>query len=218
MNQATPFVRVVVLAYDGVDMTLDCIRSILGSDWPLERLEVVLVDNGSLDDVVGRVRHELPQVRILEPMRNLGFAGGCNLGIRSTRCSSGEPLTPFDYVALVNNDATVSANWLTELVAPLSRDVGAVSPKMLFHERYSEVEMSGLVTDDPSHSPAAVRVTAVRINGERHDDSFVFDEGFTPLGDLALPTHEVAQTTRLGGRVRVVRSEPFSDGSHVVSM
>ena len=224
MNQATPFVRVVVLAYDGVDMTLECIRSILGSDWPSDRLEVVLVDNGSLDDVVGKVRHEFPHVRILEPMRNLGFAGGCNLGIRSTQCSSGELLTPFDFVALVNNDATVSANWLTELVVHFSRDVGigrdigAVSPKMLFHERYSEVEMSGLISDDPANSIAAVRVTAVRIDGERHDDSFAFDEGFTPLGDLALPTYEVAHATRLGGRVRVVRSEPVSSGSHVISL
>jgi len=218
MNQATPFVRVVVLAYDGVDMTLECIRSILRSDWPSDRLEVVLVDNGSLDDVVGRVRLEFPQVRILEPMRNLGFAGGCNLGIRSTRCSSGELLSPFELVALVNNDATVSVNWLTELVAPLTRDVGAASPKMLFHDRYSEVEMSGLSVDVPSKSMAAVRVTAVRIDGERRDDSFVFDEGFAPLGDSALPTHEVAHATRLGGRVRVVRSEPDSDGSHVVSM
>jgi len=218
MTQATPFVRVVVLAFDGVDMTLECIRSVLGSDWPSDRLEIVLVDNGSLDDVVGRVRHEFPQVRILEPMRNLGFAGGCNLGIRSTQCSSGELLVPFDFVALVNNDATVSPNWLSELVAPFGRDIGAVSPKMLFHERYSEVEVSGIVTDGSSDSMASLRVTAVRIDGVRDDDSFAFDEGFTPLGDLALPTYEVAHATRLGGRLRVVRSEPLSEGSHVVSL
>ena len=58
-----------------------------------------MVDNGSLDDVVDRVRVELPQVRIVEPLANTGFAGGCNLGITAP----GE----FDYVALVNNDATV---------------------------------------------------------------------------------------------------------------
>ena len=36
-------------------MTLECLDSILASDWPSDRLDVVMVDNGSLDDVVERV-------------------------------------------------------------------------------------------------------------------------------------------------------------------
>ena len=47
--------------FDGGQMTIDCLQSLLATDWPADRLEVVLVDNGSLDDVVDRVRVELPR-------------------------------------------------------------------------------------------------------------------------------------------------------------
>ena len=85
MSMRHPFIRVVVLAFDGAEMTLDCLRSVIASNWPTDRREIVLVDNGSLDDVVDRVEAELPEVRLLEPMRNLGFSGGCNLGITPTQ-------------------------------------------------------------------------------------------------------------------------------------
>ena len=111
MAAPTPFVRVVVLNFDGWQMTIDCLRSLLETDWPADRFEVVLVDNGSVDDVVERVRAEMPTVRIVEPLANTGFAGGCNLGI-------GAP-GQFDLVALVNNDATVATDWLRPLVEVL---------------------------------------------------------------------------------------------------
>ena len=50
-------------------------------------------------------------MRVIEPLANTGFAGGCNLGIRAP----GE----FDFVALVNNDATVDPGWLRPLVDAL---------------------------------------------------------------------------------------------------
>ena len=71
----TPRVRVVVLNFDGGRMTIDCLESLLATDWPSDALEIVLVDNGSLDDVVEQVRSHYPTVRILEPLANLGFAG-----------------------------------------------------------------------------------------------------------------------------------------------
>ncbi len=52
---SVPLVRVVVLNFDGGDMTFECLDSILASDWPADRLDVVMVDNGSLDDVVERI-------------------------------------------------------------------------------------------------------------------------------------------------------------------
>ncbi len=55
MSCDLPLVRVVVLNFDGGDMTLECLDSLLATDWPSDRLEIVMVDNGSLDDVVERV-------------------------------------------------------------------------------------------------------------------------------------------------------------------
>ena len=46
-----PYVRVVVLDYDGGALTLDCLDSLARTEWPADRMEVVLVVNGSLDDL-----------------------------------------------------------------------------------------------------------------------------------------------------------------------
>ena len=134
-----PFVRVVVINFDGGQMTIDCLRSLLATDWPPDRLEIVMVDNGSVDDVVERVAREMPGIRIIEPLANTGFAGGCNLGIRAPGS--------FDLIALVNNDATVAPGWLRPLVGAIDdRDrIGAACPKIVFEGKYVEavIEVRG---------------------------------------------------------------------------
>ena len=83
MTDLEPLVPVVVINFDGGQLTIDCVDSLLASDWPADRLEIVLVDNGSLDDVLDRLAADVrySSIRILEPLANLGFAGGCNLGM-----------------------------------------------------------------------------------------------------------------------------------------
>ena len=114
-------------------------QHVLDSSWP-PRLRVVLVDNASEDGVVARVRAELPAVEVLENLENVGFGAGCNRGIRA----AGD----VDYVALVNNDATVEPGWLRPLVAALETDpgVGAACPKILFAGRYRDLELRSATT------------------------------------------------------------------------
>jgi GT2 family glycosyltransferase len=131
-----PRVRVVTVNYDGGPVTIDCIAHLLETRWPRDRLELVLVDNASRDGVAGTVRRRWPEVRVIESGVNRGFAGGTNLGIGA--------LEGVDYIALVNNDVTVSDNWLRPLVDALEDDagVGAASPKIRFASRFLEVELS----------------------------------------------------------------------------
>ena len=123
--RAAPRVRVVVLNYDGGEMTLRCLDALRRLDYPADRVEVVMVDNGSIDGIVDRVRVEYPEVRVEEPLANLGFAGGCNLGIGDPAAGS------YDYVALVNNDAVPEPGWLRPLLDALEADpgLGAASSK-----------------------------------------------------------------------------------------
>jgi len=58
--------------------------------------EHVFCDNASTDDSTKLVHDKFPDVRIVRAGKNLGFAGGNNLGIRAAKGS---------YVALINNDA-----------------------------------------------------------------------------------------------------------------
>jgi GT2 family glycosyltransferase len=217
MTVVAPLVRVVVLNFDGGQLTIDCLDSLLASDWPADRLEIVLVDNGSLDDVLDRLAADdrYASVRILEPLANLGFAGGCNLGMALTG--------DHEYVALVNNDATVDPGWLRAMVVAIEAapDIGAVAAKMLFASQYHGIEFdvpdaSHLVPGE--HRMLGVRVTGVRLDGERVDDRLAFDEGFhAPEPPVADDDEEFARWSSAVGSLRIA-ADPAAGAPRVVSV
>jgi GT2 family glycosyltransferase len=113
---------VIIPHFSGKDTLLRCLASLRRSG---DRgFEIILVDNGSMDGSVAQAKRLFPAVRVVRSETNLGFAGGCNMGIRSTRSQ---------YVALLNDDAEVHAGWLGPLVKCMEADgaVAAVQPKML---------------------------------------------------------------------------------------
>ncbi|WP_349866926.1 glycosyltransferase [Leifsonia sp. WHRI 6310E] len=117
-------VSVVLVNFRGTDDTLTAVEQLGRIDWPAERLEIVIVENASGDDSAERIRREAPHVRLVESSENLGFAGGCNLGVAA---SSGE------YVAFLNNDAKPDAGWVRAAVKQFesSARVGAVASRVL---------------------------------------------------------------------------------------
>ena len=98
-QRTPPRVRVVVLNWNSWWFTRRCLRSLAATDHPADRLEVVLVDNGSIDGSLERLCHEFTGVTVVRNGANLGFAEGCNRAMRD--------LDGVDMVALVNNDAVV---------------------------------------------------------------------------------------------------------------
>jgi len=211
METVAPKVRVVVLNFDGGAMTLDCVDSILASDWPADRLDVILVDNGSLDTVADTMRHDpryRDRVTLIEPLRNLGFAAGCNAGLR--------PPGDWSYALLINNDATMEPTTIARLVhaaqrAELDGDsrVGAIAATLLFADPVQgvllEASDSGpLVAGDPR--PLGVRVSGVRLDGVRHDERVGFDEGFhLREPPVAADGEELACWSRRRGAVRIAQ-------------
>lgn len=155
---APPLVHVVVVDHDGGDLTRECLRHVVASDWPADRLRVVLVENGSRKPVVAAVRREFPTVEVVESPVNRGFAGGANLGMRRRGDA--------DYVALVNNDAFVTPGWLDPLVATCAADptVGAACPKILLAAPAVEVGVEA-----PTHRRGRGdrRDLGVRVGGAR---------------------------------------------------
>jgi hypothetical protein len=103
-----PRVAVVVLSFNGRDLTLSCIESLRQSDWP--DTDIVVVDNASDDDTVDALRANAPEVMLIANDANLGFPGGNNVGIRYALAHGA------DYVLLLNNDATVAADCIRRLV------------------------------------------------------------------------------------------------------
>ncbi len=122
-------VRVVVVNYNGGELTLECLRRLQATEWPASRFSIVLIDNASTDQVVTTTRAEMPKVRIITSERNLGFAGGCNIPLRD--------LDEVDY-SRWRTATLVEPGWLAPLARAFSRNptLGAACPKILFAPRF----------------------------------------------------------------------------------
>jgi GT2 family glycosyltransferase len=119
-------VAVVLVNWRGADDTIGCLAAIaaLAAPRPLS----IVIENGSRDGsaVVLRARPDL-DILIESPV-NLGFAGGCNLGIARARAEGAR------FVWLLNNDARPEAGALSGLLQLATEDplMGAVGS--LMHE------------------------------------------------------------------------------------
>ena len=120
----SPTVSVVIVNLNGHDLLQACLEALLQQDYPKEQIELVVVDNGSTDGSLNFLRRDYPQVLVIEAGRNLGFAGGNNLGAR---------LAKGEYLAFINNDARAEEKWLSALVGALTRqpDYACAASKML---------------------------------------------------------------------------------------
>jgi GT2 family glycosyltransferase len=205
MVSSVPRVRVVVLNYDGGDMTVRCLRALRELDWPQDRLEVLMVDNASIDGLVPRVRKELPWVRVEELPRNRGFAGGCNVGLRD--------LDGVDYIALLNNDTIPDRDWLRPLVEALDADpgLGAACSKMVFAPSFV-----ALTVDAPTfRAQSDARNLGVRITGLTVDSAEVwgstqFADGCHATNTRGTGDHELCWTdAHAEVRVPVIPSAPL---------
>lgn len=174
-TSSRPFVRVVVVNFDGGDVTRRCVDALLATRYPADRLQVVVVDNASVDGFNWVLREEYPQVTLIQSDTNEGFARGCNLAMRD--------LDGVDHVALINNDAIVDPDWLEPLLAPMADPtVGAVVPKLLLNVWAHAV----VLRTDRLHRAAddrlvGVKVQRVEIDGADRTESVRFDERFWPV-------------------------------------
>lgn len=125
-----PKVSVVVLNWNGKEDTLQCLASLRQLTYPNYR--VCVVDNGSSDDSVNAIATRFPEVGLIPVGRNLGYAGGNNVGIRAAIDDHGAA-----YVLLLNNDTVVAPDLLEWMVgaATATPNVGAVGAKTYFLDR-----------------------------------------------------------------------------------
>ncbi len=130
MSKPAPTIAIIVLTWNQRDLTLDCLASIAAMEYPIERIQTIVVDNGSQDDTASAIRAQYPDVTVLENVENLGFAAGNNVGIHYALQGD------VDYIMLLNNDTIVDVQMLAQLLAVIEPqpDVGIVGPKMLYFE------------------------------------------------------------------------------------
>jgi len=134
----TPSVITVVLNWNGLADTRECLQSLHAAPYPNNR--VLVVDNGSEEDEASALEGEFGAfIETLRLPKNRGFAGGANAGIkRALEIGT-------DYVLLLNNDVVVSPEFLSKLVAEAESksDLAAVCPKSYFHGEPQTIYSTG---------------------------------------------------------------------------
>ncbi|MBN1687623.1 MAG: glycosyltransferase family 2 protein [Candidatus Omnitrophica bacterium] len=130
-------VSVIVLNWNGKHLLESSLSSLKNQTY--SPLEVIVVDNGSTDDSVSYVEREFPTVRIIRSEKNLGFAGGNNLGLRVAQGK---------YIMMLNNDTEVAPNCIEELVEAAEAspsDVGSWATKVINYYSRDVIDVCGIV-------------------------------------------------------------------------
>jgi GT2 family glycosyltransferase len=117
---------IVIVNWNGRDVTIDCLRSLAAMEGPPAR--TLVVDNASTDGSVEVLREMFPDIELITLGRNAGFAGGTNAGIRHALERGAE------LVVLLNNDTVVDPRSLSYMIDQLDADprCGVVVPKILY--------------------------------------------------------------------------------------
>jgi GT2 family glycosyltransferase len=139
MKVATePKVYAVILNWNNHEDTRKCLESLEKATYP--NLAIIVVDNGSVDGSGKRLKEEFSNLRFIFNDKNLGFARGCNVGIRAA-------LEDEDcgYVLLLNNDAVATPGFLKRAVetGETNRDVGLIGGKILYSPESKRIWYAG---------------------------------------------------------------------------
>lgn len=125
----SPLVSIIIANFNGRDRLKECLATVQALDYPQDRVEIIVIDDGSRDGTYEFLEKNFSSIKIFRNNANKGVAKARNIGIRHSR---GELL------AFVDNDAAVSKDWLLELVKAieLDKDVGICASRILFkHDR-----------------------------------------------------------------------------------
>lgn len=115
-------------------MLIDCLDSIQSGSSELPR--VILIDNHSTDDSITQATKKFPWVDVISSKQNLGYAGGCNLGISNTK-------TP--YVMLLNNDVIIQKDCFEILISKITTNpkIAAVQPTIKSYYNQNMFDYAG---------------------------------------------------------------------------
>lgn len=129
-----PLVSIIIINYNGKYFLDECLDSVQKINFPKNNYEIIMVDNNSEDTSVEYTRVHYPNVKIIGSDKNLGFAGGCNLGVVS---ANGK------YIVFLNTDTKVETGWLSPLVKKIRSDknIAAVNSKILSYFPFFEISV-----------------------------------------------------------------------------
>jgi len=132
-NNQTPLVSIIILNYNAGKLLLDCVESILKSDF--KNYEIIVVDNNSKDESHLICKEKFEEIKLIENSQNFGFCEGNNIGAKNAK---GE------FIIIINPDTTVTPNWINEfLKANKENGDGIYQPKIISLEDKKTILSTG---------------------------------------------------------------------------
>ena len=146
-------ISIITINFNGLNDTCALIETIPDND----KLEVIVVDNASQDKEADTISKRFPQVKVIKSNKNLGFAGGNNLGIKAAQGK---------YLFFINNDTIFKEFNVQALIDRLksSPDIAIVCPKIRFAWGNNPIQFTGYTP----LSKITVRNQAIGFGEEDH--------------------------------------------------
>lgn len=129
-----PLVSIISINYNQAQVTCEMVASLRQVTYP--NLEILVVDNASPTDDPSSIAEQYPEVKLIRSAKNLGYAGGNNLGIREAKGK---------YLLFLNNDTEVAPGFIEPLVELFEQnpEAGIASPKIIFHGSDNVIQYAG---------------------------------------------------------------------------
>lgn len=134
---------VVIPNWNGKQLLRTCLKSLQAQT--LKNVEIIVVDNGSVDGSRQYLQRYFPSVKVISLDKNYGFAKAVNIGIKASNAKM---------VTLINNDTEVDKNCLKYLyqAAKAHPKVGFVAAKMLNYYDRDKIDSAGDYIDVVGHA------------------------------------------------------------------
>ncbi len=155
----TKRISVIIASLNGEKVLPLCLSALAKTDYAT--FETIVVDNGSKDRTSEIVRERFPDVRLLRAPRNLGFAGGNNLGLK---------VATGNLLILLNDDTEVMPDWLRALETALHRHprAGILGCKLLYTDGKTIQHAGGIIEPNGlTHHVGAGEIDSGKYDTER---------------------------------------------------
>jgi len=137
-----PSVAIVIVNWNKKDYLLSLLRSLESLNY--NNYEIIVVDNASSDDSVSALKENYPDIELIVTEKNLGGAGGFNTGMRQAL-----KYDKYEFIWLLDNDASVENDTLIELIKALEDDeqIGAAGSMIVNPDNKDLIVELGLNID-----------------------------------------------------------------------
>lgn len=138
-------VAIIIINYNHSEMTIDCVNSVLDSDF--ENFRILLIDNGSEShdfDKINRIYSDNLKISVYRIDKNCGYVGAVNFGLKNA-----QEMDP-GYYLIMNNDTRLDVSAISELVksAEKHEQRAIISGKVYHFDRPNVIQQTGMIFYD----------------------------------------------------------------------